>query len=80
MNARGIPTAAYQVRHLLSCTGEGGRGTPSLAGVPPYPELARGTPHPDLGPVTGVPLERTWDQWKYYGMEMGSSPPPPLRV
>ena len=26
-----------------------------------------GTPHMRLG----YPLERTWDQWKYYGMEMG---------
>ena len=23
----------------------------------------------------GVPLERTWDQWKYYGMEIGYPPP-----
>ena len=28
----------------------------------------------DLGPVTGVPPERTWDQWKYYGMQMGFPP------
>ena len=31
--------------------------------------------HPGKGPgtshVTGVPPERTWDQWKYYEMEMG---------
>ena len=61
VNARGIPTAAYQVLHLLSYPGEGGGGTPSLA-----------LPHHDLGPVTGVyPSDRTWDQWKYYGMEMG---------
>ena len=43
--------------------------------------LGWGTPHLDLagvplmgrnlGPVTGVPPERTWDQLKYYGMEMG---------
>ena len=33
-----------------------------------------GYPCPDLGPVTGVPLERTWDQWKYYGMEIGYPP------
>ena len=31
----------------------------------------------DLGPVTGVPRqERTCDQLKYYGMEMGYTPPP----
>ena len=23
------------------------------------------------------PPERTWDQWKYYEMEMGYTPPPP---
>ena len=45
VNARGIPTAAYQVLHLLSCTGEGG-----------YP--CRGVPHPCQGvshPCQGVP-------------------------
>ena len=41
VNARGIPTAAYQVLHLLSCTG----GT--LAGV--YPRV------PPSGPSQGVP-------------------------
>ena len=35
-----------------------------------YPQLALGWPLPrTLG--TGVPPEGTWDQWKYYGMEMG---------
>ena len=32
------------------------------------------TPRRDLGPVTGVPLWRTWGQWKYYGMDMGYPP------
>ena len=27
-------------------------------------------PGRDLGPITGVPLERKW-KWKYYGMEIG---------
>ena len=43
MNTRGIPTAAYQVLHMLSYPGE--EGVPwlggSYIGVPP--------PHPDLG-------------------------------
>ena len=39
-----------------------------------YPIPGWGAPHSpvrDLGPVTGVPLRRTLDQWKYYRMEMG---------
>ena len=39
-------------------------GTPCLVGGYPvmgYPRLGLGYPHP---------LERTWDQWKYYGMEI----------
>ena len=58
VNGRGIPTAAYQVLHLLSCTGW---GVPYLGGgdvphayqgdtpsqVPPCPDLAgRAVPHP----------------------------------
>ena len=33
-------------------------------------------PRRHLGSVTGVtpPPENTWDQWKYYGMEMGTPP------
>ena len=74
VNARGIPTAAYQVLHLLSYP----RGVPHpWMGVPP----SRGTPLSWLGypsPILtwdqslGYPPgnERTWDQWKYYGMEM----------
>ena len=52
VNARGIPTAAYQVLHLLSCAGRypipGQRGVPHPCwGVPHlrYPcDLAKGTP------------------------------------
>ena len=36
---------------------------PSGTGVPPW--KGPGTSH------WGTTLERTWDQWKYYGMEMG---------
>ena len=36
-----------------------------------------GVPHPWLGgyPSWDTPQEMTWDQWKYYGMEMGIPPP-----
>ena len=43
-------------------------GYPILGTVLPCPDLVRGYP--------GVPPERTWDQWKYYGMKMGYPPPP----
>ena len=49
MNARGIPTAAYRVLHLLSCTGG---CTPSLWGVTHlgYPHQTwPGVPHPYQG-------------------------------
>ena len=39
----------------------------------PHPCLGLGYP-PGKGPGTshwGTPPERTWDQWNYYGMEMG---------
>ena len=51
---------------------------PTLLGVPsPGTQVLPGRV---LGPVTGLPPERTWDQWKYYGMEMGYLfPPPPPR-
>ena len=66
---------------------------PSQVGSTPHPDLAGGggTPSQDGGyPVLGYPLhsdldgrgtpgKRRWDQWKYYGMEMGN-PPPPFRV
>ena len=68
VNARGIPTAAYQVLHLLSYPGGGypmpgqGEVSPSWYPPPPHPDLAGdgvpppwGTPCRDLGPVTGVP-------------------------
>ena len=45
VNARGIPTAAYQVLHLLSCTGY-------LAGVSPCPRLDGDTPCPRLDGVS----------------------------
>ena len=57
MNTRGIPTAAYQVLHLLPC-----RGTPparsdgggTRGGVPPQPGLTGGIP--EVGyPLAGVP-------------------------
>ena len=66
--------------------GRAGRG----GGKVPHPDLARGVP-PCLGlgypPKKGPgishwgtpPQERTCDQWKYYGMEMGYIPPPPPR-
>ena len=56
MNARGIPTAEYQVLHLLSCNSGGTPcwGVPLLEGTPPlvppvrpgwgYPIPVRGTP------------------------------------
>ena len=49
----------------------------------PCPDLGpvtRVQPRKDMGPVAvlwdvhGVPLVGTWDQWKYYGMEMGYPP------
>ena len=45
VNARGIPTAAYQVLHLLACM-----GGPPAGGVP----LVRGYPSPS-GPGRGYP-------------------------
>ena len=62
-------------------------GTPARTRVPPtwdwgttclrlgYPHLGLGTV-PRKGPGTShwVPLERVWDQWRYYGMEMGYPP------
>ena len=41
-----------------------GQGYPMM-GYVPQTRLV----YPHLG--LGYPLERTWDQWKYYGMEMG---------
>ena len=50
--------------HVLSWIGGGG-GNPILSWL--------GYPLSELG----CPLEGTWDQCKYYGMEMGYNPPPP---
>ena len=69
---------------ILSCP-RTGRSTPSClvpewGGVPhpvlfemevPDPLLDWGVPHPLLNGGGEVPPEDTWDQWKYYGMEMG---------
>ena len=48
------------------------RGTPGYPCPDLGPNLDEGVPptHADLGPD----LERTWDQWKYNGMEMGYPP------
>ena len=66
VNARGIPTVAYQVLHLLSYPGRGG-GFPGWW-VPPTSQVRMGGTHPWLGPVTGVPpgkdmgpVEALWD-------------------
>ena len=80
MNARSIPTAAYQVLHLLSCTGGWGvplpGGTPSLAGGVPPIGPGWGTPPPS-GPGWVTP-HQTWlgyppprQTWLEY--------PPPIR-
>ena len=61
------------------------RGYPILTWLGhPHPDLDLArvpSPRRDLGSVIGIPLqslgyppERTWDQWKYYGMEMGYPP------
>ena len=83
VNASGIRPAAYQV--LLSYPGREDTpsldgGSPSLAGgyrIPGCGNTASSCPDlagRDLGPVTGYPPERTWDQWKYYGIETGYPP------
>ena len=36
-----------------------------------YPQKGHGTSGSIMGWRWGIPLERTWAQWKYYGMEMG---------
>ena len=73
---------AHRVASAHSAVLSGGVPEPDLASRVPHPVLARTwippclglgytPPKRDLGPVTGVPPERTWDQWKYCGMEMG---------
>ena len=83
MNARGIPTAAYQVLHLLSCTSEGrGGGGPHLAGGVPHP--CQGVPPPG---VPGVPPILTWPGWgvphPWWGyppyLDLAGVPPPLVR-
>ena len=58
----------------------GGGGTPIQSqkwgwGEIPLPDLA-GAPPPPIEDWMGSPWEGTWDQWKFYGMEMGVSPLP----
>ena len=99
MNTRGKPPAARQVLSLLFCRGGGevphlvlarGGGTlsrPCLVGVP-MSSPCRGLPltWPGWVPQPGLDgvQERTWDQWKYYGIEIwdgyGLHPPPPPPV
>ena len=38
------------------------------------PKKGHGTSGSIMGMEMGYPLERTWDQYKYYGMEMGYAP------
>ena len=67
---RCTPILSWLERLPPSCLGWGGEGcptwdwgtSPSRDGVNPPPELY------------GVYPERTWDQWKYYGMEIGYLP------
>ena len=63
VNATGIPTAAYQVLHLLSCTGEG---------VPLW-----GVPHPCWGvPHLGYPI-RPDQGWGTPPLPVGTPPQVP---
>ena len=59
----GVPVLGYLHLELAGVT------PPPVWTWPEYP-LRR-----ELGPVTGLPPERTWDQLKYYGMKMGYPPP-----
>ena len=51
--------------------GCGGQGNPTLDGGTPLPKPSWGVP-PRADWPGGTPLEGTWDQWKYYGIEMGN--------
>ena len=75
VNTRGIPTAAHQVLHMLSCTGGGG-GTPEyppcldLAGVPSQLDMAG--VHP-IRPGWGTPP--SWGTpWLGYPLPAGVPP------
>ena len=61
VNARGIPTAAYQVLHLLTEVGYGLMGG-TQGGVPPGPGLTfNGEGIPEVGtPPIGVPPGWIW--------------------
>ena len=74
-----VPHPILAGRDIPSCPD---RGYPILW----YPQemtwgQSPGTPKKDLGSVKllwdgdGVPHERTWDQWKYYEMEIGYPSP-----
>ena len=69
VNERGIPNAAYQVLHLLSCTG-GGLLHPCQGGTPPW------VPPPSW-PGWGVPHLRyppSWPGQKGYPIPAGEYP------
>ena len=81
MNARGIPTVAYQVLHLLSCTRWGtphGWDTPLAMpeGVPKvgYPS-AMGCSHPGLITWGGVPPARVPPSQVWWEDTQGGVPP-----
>ena len=81
MNARGTPTAAYQVLHLLSCTG--GMGTP-LRAPPNTPHLGHDTPcrtWPGYPPpqldLAGVPPCQTWMGYPPLRLDLAEVSPPP---
>ena len=85
--ARRVPLRGFPHPDLGRYPIPGQGCTPSLGTHPDlargYPIPGRGIPHhrvpPVLGPVTGVPPERTWDQWNYYGIEIEMVPPPPRK-
>ena len=63
----------HTARHLAS--------TPyvvlTMGGYPSWLGVSHTEVNPPPPPETGVPPpESTWDQWKYYGMEMGTPPSP----
>ena len=82
VNARGIPTAVYQVLHVLSCTGEGGYPgwvPPPRLGYPHNPDLARGVPQAGA-PWLGHP-HPDWPGGTPGGHPPGwGTPPPPIGV